>query len=125
LAVYKQLSATLATIQRSDGAWGANLLNATASPDPETTGTANFVYGMAWGITNGVLDAASFLPVVTKGWSYLSGKALKPNGFVSYCQPVGASPANVDQTMTSDFCVGQFLLAASEMAKLAKHIASK
>ena len=33
-----------------------------------------------------------------------------------YCQPAGGSPQNnVNATSASDFCVGQFLLAATQM----------
>jgi hypothetical protein len=38
---------------------------------------------------------------------------------VGYCQPVGGSPGPTSPTNTSDFCVGLFLLAASEVLKLA------
>jgi hypothetical protein len=38
---------------------------------------------------------------------------------VGYCQPGGGSPENnYNATTSSDFCVGDFLLAASEMAQL-------
>jgi rhamnogalacturonyl hydrolase YesR len=118
--IFKQLSAELASIQGLDGAWRASLLNASGFPTPETTGTANFVYGLAWGINAKVLDVATYLPVVEKGWEWLQTVAFQPNGQVGNCQPVGASPAVITSAMTSDFCVGQFLLAASEVSKLAK-----
>ena len=41
------------------------------------------------------------------------------DGVVGYCQPGGGSPENnYNATTSSDFCVGDFLLAASEMAQL-------
>lgn len=119
-AIFKDLATKLATVQGSDGAWRASLLNASGFPDPETTGTANFVYGMAWGVRTGLLDSATFLPVIDKGWNWLSATAIQPNGLVGYCQPVGASPASITPAMTSNFCVGQFLLAAAEVSKLTK-----
>ena len=41
------------------------------------------------------------------------------SGFLGFCQPVGGGPAPATASDTSDFCVGLFLLAASEVAKLA------
>jgi hypothetical protein len=62
-----------------------------------------------------------YLPAIEKAWDFMAGTALHPSGQYGYCQPVGASPEhNISPNATSDFCVGQFLLAATEMAKLAK-----
>ena len=45
--------------QGSDGAWRPSLLNASGFPVAETTGTANFAYGFAWGIRTGLLPCAT------------------------------------------------------------------
>ena len=47
--------------QGSDGAWRPSLLNASGFPVAETTGTANFAYGFAWGIRTGLLPSATHL----------------------------------------------------------------
>jgi len=73
--------------------------------------------GIAWGINNGVLDRATFLPVVQKAWTGLVS-VIDTNGMVGWCQPVGAGPAAATATSTTPFGVGAWLLAASEMAKL-------
>ena len=111
---------TLKGIQSEDGCWRASLLNVSAYPQPETTGSANFVFGIAYGINSGLLPKAEFLPVVEKGWSCLSKIALAADGLFGYCQPVGGSPASTSPTQTSDFCVGQFLLAATQVAKISE-----
>ena len=55
------------------------------------------------------------LPPLTR----LSTKALQPSGLFGYCQPVGGSPAhNIDPDSTSDFCVGLFILAATQVAQV-------
>eukprot|EP01047_Picozoa_sp_COSAG01_P056544 COSAG01_NODE_6425_length_3674_cov_4.169790_4_plen_91_part_00 len=80
------------------------------------TGTASFVYGIAFGINQGLLPASKFRPVVEQAWKFMSSTALQPSGLFGYCQPVGGSPEhNINATSTSDFCVGQFLLAATQM----------
>lgn len=118
------MSHKLKSIQSGDGCWRASLLNATSFPSPETTGTANFVYGIAFGINTGLLSKADFLPVVEKGWTCLSKTVLHSDGLVGYCQPVGYSPAATTSTSTNDFCVGQFLLAATQVAKLSQQQAT-
>jgi rhamnogalacturonyl hydrolase YesR len=109
----------LKEIQGNDGCWRASLLNESEYPAPETTGSANFAFGIAFGINSGLLAKADFLQVIEKAWTCLSKTALQADGLFGYCQPVGGSPASTSATDTSDFCVGQFLLAATQIAKLA------
>lgn len=117
--IFKLHAAKLASIHSSDGRgiyWHSSLLDPLAFPAPEMTATASFVYGLAFGINQGLLDRATYLPVVEGAWKFMSTVALQPNGLFGYCQPVGGSPQNnVNATSTSDFCVGQFLLAATQM----------
>ena len=95
------------------------MLNATSYPVPETTATASFTYGLAWGVNNGVLPAARYLPAVIKAWGWLRSIALHEDGGVGNCQPGGGAPENnYNVSTTSNFCVGQFLLAASQVARL-------
>ena len=77
-----------------------------------------FAFGLAKGVNAGYFSRDKFLPVVLKAWKGLSTIALHDSGLVGYCQPVGGGPNNATSTDTSDFCVGQFLLAGSEMARL-------
>ena len=118
--IFEKQAASLKAIQTSDGCWGASLLNETGYPPPETTGSSAFAYGIAYGINEGILSKADYLPVVENAWGCLAGTALQKSGLFGYCQPVGGSPEhNVSPNSTSDFCVGLFALATSEVAKLA------
>ena len=56
--VLTKMAAKLATIQRADGFWNVDLGNPNDFGGPETSGTAFFTYGIAWGINHGVLPAA-------------------------------------------------------------------
>src|SRR5208337_566528 len=56
-------------VQRPDGFWNVNLAYANDYPGPESSGTACFTYGMAWGINRGYLDTNTYLPAVIKGWN--------------------------------------------------------
>lgn len=117
--IFKLHAAKLVSIHSADERgiyWHSSLLDPINFPAPEMTATASFVYGLAFGINQGLLDRAMYLPVVNGAWKFMSTTALQENGMFGYCQPVGGSPENnVNATSTSDFCVGQFLLAATQM----------
>lgn len=119
---FKKMAAALKLRQRADGFWNVSLDDPNDFGGPETSGTAFFTYGMAWGIGNGFLDRDTYLPVVEKAWQGLTSTAVQPSGFLSYVQGVGTNPASsqpVTVNSTADFGVGAFLLAGSEVLKLA------
>jgi unsaturated rhamnogalacturonyl hydrolase len=114
----QKLAASLKALQGADGLWRANLLDATAIPNPETTGSAMFTYAIAWGVNNDILVRSDYEAVVEAAWTGLSTISLQSDGLVGWCQPPNGQPAPATQTDTSDFCVGQFLLAGSEVMKM-------
>ncbi|SDY87267.1 Glycosyl Hydrolase Family 88 [Amycolatopsis xylanica] len=118
LRVFKKMAATLKAVQRSDGFWNSSLLNPYQYGGPESSGTAFFTYGIAYGINAGILDAATYKPVVDKGWTALSTKALQANGKLGYVQPVGSKPGPAKPDGTAAYGVGAFLLAGQQVAKL-------
>ncbi|MCV9389373.1 glycoside hydrolase family 88/105 protein [Reichenbachiella ulvae] len=116
--VFTQMAKALKASQQEEGYWTRSLLDEQQAIGPETSGTAFFTYGMLWGINQGILDKGSYGPVVEKAWEYLATTAIQSDGTLGYVQPIGerAVPGQiVDQRSTSDFGVGAFLLAASEM----------
>jgi len=118
---FRAMAQTLRTIQAPEGYWTRSLIDPAHSPGPETSGTAFFTYGMLWGINNGLLDRADYLPTALKGWDYLTHVAIQADGKVGYVQPIGdrAIPGQVvDRDSTAHFGVGAVLLAAAEMARL-------
>lgn len=120
VTTFQQMAAALVRCQRSDGFWNADLGDPTHFGGPETSGTALFTYGLAWGILHHLLDADTYMPAVARAWHGLSTIALHGNGLVGYVQPGGGTPAPTGRTVTADFGVGVFLQAASEVALLAR-----
>jgi len=84
---------------------------------PENSGGAFFVYGMAWGINNGVLDAKEFMPTIEKAWPALT-ESIYADGRFGYVQPSGYDPRWVKKEDTDVYGVGAFLLACAELHKL-------
>jgi unsaturated rhamnogalacturonyl hydrolase len=114
-----EMCRSLRPLQRADGFWSANLGDPAHFPGPETSGTAFFAYGLAYGIHAGLLDRATYLPVLARAWNGMVAKALCPDGLLGYVQGVGDRPRPASAGETHDFGVGAFLLAGSEVARLA------
>lgn len=117
---YVKMAKAVADIQQPGGYWTRSMMDPDHAPGPETSGTAFFTYGFLWGINNGYLDEATYMPVVNKAWNYLKKTALQKDGRVGYVQPIGekAIPGQiVDANSTSNFGVGAFLLAACEYVR--------
>ena len=120
---YLEMARAVANCQQAEGYWTRSMLDPDHAPGPETSGTAFFCYGLAWGIRKGLLPRKEYLPVVLRAWNYLTQTALQPDGSLGYVQPIGerAIPGQtVDQRSTAPFGVGAFLLAAKEMYLLSK-----
>ena len=121
---FLMMSKALKKCQREDGFWDVSLHDPTNFGGKETSGTSLFVYGMAWGIRQGLLDRKEYLPVIIKAWNAMVKDAVHPNGFLGYVQGTGKEPKDgqpVTHTSVPDFedyGVGCFLLAGSEMYKL-------
>ncbi|MGN6555329.1 MAG: glycoside hydrolase family 88/105 protein [Verrucomicrobiota bacterium] len=116
--LFKTMAAAVAQRQGADGLWRPNLDDPQDVPVPETSGTGFFCYSIAWGINHGLLDRETYLPVVQKAWRGLV-QSVSPEGKVQWGQPVGDSPAAVRSELTHEYVTGAFLLAGSEMFRLA------
>ena len=120
----REMSASLAKIQSSDGLWRAGLLDAAAYPEPEISGSAFITFGMAWGINNGILDRKTYTPVVSKAWAGML-KHIYADGRLGDIQQTGAAPTTFKPSASYNYGVGGYLLAASEIHKMAASKHSK
>jgi len=124
LADYNNMMAALLPLQRKDGYWNVSLKDSSNFGGKELTGTSLFVYCMAWGINNKILDSKTYLPVITKAWNAMAKECVHPNGFLGFVQGTGKEPKE-SQPVTydrepdfEDFGLGCFLLAGSEVYKI-------
>ena len=117
VAIYREMAVKLKSLQKPDGFWSPSLLGDPDTALPEESGTAFYTYGMAWGVKTGLLDRATYEPVVRKGWAALN-RTLHPDGRVGYVQPVSDRPDSVDYDDTQFYGVGGFLMAAAAVADL-------
>lgn len=118
ITLLQEMAAKLITLQQPDGCWHSDLLSPEHYDNPESSGTGFFTYGIAWGINNGFLDAATYGPAAEAGWEALKA-AVQSSGLLGWVQPVGAGPTGTTAMTTDVFGVGAYLLAGSEMQKYA------
>ena len=122
ITYYKKMAAALKKCQMEEGYWERSLLDPEQAPGYETSGTAFFTYGYAWGINNGYLSEEEYGSTLEKAWNYLVNIAYQEDGTVGYIQPIGSAavPGQIlYPSSCSDFGVGAFLMAAAEMSKFA------
>ena len=123
---FRNMCKALLGYQRSDGTWNCSIADPLDFGGPEATGTALFVYGMAWGVNHGLLDKDEYLPSITAGWNGLNRICIHPNGFIGYSQgsgkePKEAQPVTYDKIPDfEDFGTGCYLLAAAEVYRLSE-----
>ncbi len=117
--LYREMAAAVLAAQQPDGLWRVGLLDPAAHPARETSGSAFYTFGLAWGVNHGLLDRAATEPAIRRGWTALTA-SVTPEGKLENVQPVGAAPEGFDPHHTEVFAVGAFLLAASEVSQLPK-----
>ena len=125
ITTFTEMVDTLIHLQREDGFWNPSLVDPLDYGGKETSGTAFFTYGIAWGINHGILDSATYVPYVIKGWNGMVNDALHPDGFLGWVQgtaskPSDGQPLEYDKPANfEDYGLGAFLLAGSEVYHLA------
>ena len=119
------MSKGLLTCQREDGFWNPSLVS-TNYAMPETSGTALFLYGMAWGISQGYLKEKDYRPACDRAWAAMVKTAVHSDGFLGWMQGTGKDPS-AGQPLSyekvpdfEDYGTGCFLLGAAEYYKLLK-----
>lgn len=118
------MTEALVKCQRKDGFWNVSLHDDTNFGGKELTGTALFVYGMAWGVRNGLLPEKPYRRLITKTWQAMVSECLHDDGMLGFVQGTGKQPSD-SQPVTydsepdfDDFGLGCFLLAGSEVYQL-------
>lgn len=123
---YKDMLKALLPIQRKDGYWNVSLHDSTHFGGKELSGTALFIYGMAWGINNGYISKKEYLPALVKAWNAMAADCVHDDGSLGFVQGTGkepkdGQPVNYDHKPDfEDYGLGCFLLAGSEVYKLKK-----
>lgn len=115
--VLVSMAKALKDCQSEEGFWYPNLADPEYAPYKETSGTSFFIYGLAYGINNGILPKEEYLPVVKKAWKSVTDE-ISAAGKLQWGQKVGDRPVQLSKDDSHEYVSGTFLLAASEMYKM-------
>jgi rhamnogalacturonyl hydrolase YesR len=116
--LFEDMAGKILACQQTDGLWRASLLDPDSYPLKETSGSGFFTYALAWGVNQGLLDRATFAPAVQRGWTALAA-CVNSDGQLTHVQPVGSDPKHFDSSATAPYGIGAFLLAGSEVYRMA------
>ena len=124
---FRLMSRALLACQRADGLWNPSLVSPSNYGGKELTGTALFLYGMSWGIRQGLLPAKRYRTACDRAWTAMANDCVHENGFLGYVQGTGKEPASA-QPVTydrepdfEDFGTGCFLLGAAAYYQLLRN----
>lgn len=112
----RQMAASLKKCQSSDGSWHASLMDPSAPPLKEMSGTLFIMYGLMWGVNQGYLDAGEYLPVIRSAWK-AACDAVNAEGALGWVQPIADKPGHYSGHDTEVYGSGAYLLAGSELRK--------
>jgi len=115
---FREMAESALKSQQPDSLWHSSLLDPASYPVPESSGSGFFCYAFAWGVNQGLIPRARFQPAALKAWSGLTS-LVDADGKLTHVQPVGADPKTFDPGLSQTYGVGAFLLAGSEIYRMA------
>ncbi len=68
ISYYRRMAQSIKACQQAEGYWTRSMLDPSYAPGRETSGTALFAYGYAWGINNGILSEADYGGTTSPPW---------------------------------------------------------
>jgi unsaturated rhamnogalacturonyl hydrolase len=118
VAQFREMAEKVAAIQSADGLWRSGLLDPADYDLPEVSGSAFFTFAIAYGINEKILDRKTYLPVVERSWKGILGH-IYADGRLGSIQPIDGQPGKFKPSASYVYGVGGFLMAGSEMHRLA------
>lgn len=117
-ALFIEMAEKLLIRQRSDGFWSTSLSSPQSSP-AETSSTAFFTYGMASGVSFGLLSRERFATAALRGWNALAG-AIDADGRLGRVQQIADRPGPVDVNDAQLYGSGALLLAGTAVKSMTR-----
>ncbi|WP_320019502.1 glycoside hydrolase family 88 protein [Labilibaculum manganireducens] len=116
--LFREMATRLVEIQREDGLWSSGLLDISAYPNGEVSGSGLICFGLAYGINSGLLKGKNFKRATCRAWKGLTN-CVSDEGRANYVQGAGDRPSNRDFSDNTElYGTGAFLLAGSEIIKM-------
>lgn len=116
---FRDLAERIVELQGEDGLWRSDLEAPDAAAPGESSASALFVFGIAWGVEHRVLSRERFVPAVLSGWTALA-RNLDADGRLGWVQKPAAGPGRARRRHAEAFGSGAYLLAAEPVLALAE-----
>ena len=117
VALYRDMADTVAAVQGADGYWRSSMLDPDSRPNPETSGTGFFTYGLAWGVNKGVLPREKYEAHARRGWEAMVRPCI-PTGCWAGCSESGTSRVRQPPIPPRSTASARCLLAGSEIVRM-------
>ena len=117
LQLFRDMMRRLVALQGDDGLWRSSVNDPDWLPEPESSASAFYCFGLAAGINRGWLDERAYLPHLVRAWEGLLG-CLRADGKLEWAQLVDDQPRRVRHEDHKNYAQGAFLLAAAEMHRM-------
>ncbi|WP_185154063.1 glycoside hydrolase family 88 protein [Fulvivirga sp. M361] len=114
--MYQEMAFKLISLRGKDGLWRVSLLDPEYQDVGESSGSSFFVYALAWGLNNGLLEARH-RTAVENSWKELCTK-VNENGRLGSVQAEGIDPRKFTEEDWQVYGTGAFLMAGKEMYEL-------
>ena len=116
---FKDMAAKILSRQQSDGLWRASLLDPASYPLKETSSSSFYTYALAWGVNQAPARWRTISTSAVKRPGPRSSAVWTGEGKLTHVQPIGADPKKFAEEGTEVYGVGAFLLAGSELYRMA------
>ncbi len=117
LTLFQEMSEAVLSAQQADGLWHPSLHDPAHVPMGETSGSALFLFGMTWGVRQGILDEETYLPAIARGWAGILS-TISGDGEVDFVQPIGEEPRAFEPNSSEPYGAGAVLGAGAEILRL-------
>jgi rhamnogalacturonyl hydrolase YesR len=118
VALFRRVSGAARATQEANGFWYPSLLDPEHIYIAETSGSALFVAGAAWGLRQGVLDDDTYWPIAERGWNAIAA-TIDHEGAVPFAQPDGELSDTFDAESRATYGTGAVLMAGAEILRAA------
>jgi len=115
---YREMALKILSLQNSEALWTVSLLDPEELNVGESSGSAFFVYALAWGINNGLLDAI-YKKQILGAWKALTNN-IDEHGRLGYVQQVAERPLPFRKDDWHVYATGTYFMAGKEVLKLIK-----
>jgi unsaturated rhamnogalacturonyl hydrolase len=119
VARFREFADRVVELQPPSGLWGTSLHRDSRYIDNETSGSAFFCHGLAWGVNAGILKREHHGEAALRAWDALVAHVQK-DGRLIHVQPIGDRPYRFNLDSYEVYGSGALLLAGEQILALLK-----